>query len=53
MSRDLNYIQTRAQQERAAAAAATSENARRIHEELASRYEAFLRPYANEATKAA
>ena len=53
MLRDLEYIQSRAQQERAAAEAAATDQARRIHLELASRYEDILRAYGVETTRAA
>lgn len=43
--RDMDYIQRRARQERDAAKAATSDRSRRIHEELAGRYEEILRAY--------
>lgn len=51
--RDLDYIQRRARQERAAAEEASGEQSRRIHLELASRYEEILRAYGEETTKAA
>ena len=53
MLRDLDYIQKRVRQERAAAEAASGEQSRRIHLELASRYEEILRAHGVEKTKAA
>ena len=43
--RDMDYLQRRARQERDAAKAATSDASRRIHEQLAGKYEEILRAY--------
>jgi hypothetical protein len=53
MSHDFDYIQRRAHQERDAAAAASTEHSRRVHLELASRYEAILLAYDMAKTRAA
>ncbi len=51
MQHELSYLRYRAAQEREAAASATSERSRSIHDELARRYEEMLGASTNDAER--